>query len=103
PVLLLDEPLTALDPAWQRRMLQALGDYAAMGRTVIASLHDLGLAAQMCDGLCVMHEGVCVALNEPEKALDSHNLAAVFHLMGEWAGQGEGRSLSLSPQPLPAY
>lgn len=103
PVLLLDEPLTALDPAWQRRMLQVLRDYAGMGRTVIASLHDLGLAAQMCDRLCVMHHGVCVALDDSEKALNTNNLSDVFHLTGEWTGPLESRVLSLSPQPLLAY
>ena len=48
-VLLLDEPLIALDPAWQRQVLIRLKQRAEAGQTVILSLHDLHLAAEFAD------------------------------------------------------
>ncbi|ESQ78218.1 ABC transporter ATP-binding protein [Asticcacaulis sp. YBE204] len=100
PVLLLDEPLTALDPAWQRQVLLILKDMAARGHTVIVSLHDLGLAAQFCDEVCVMLEGRIAAFGAPEQAFTSEVLAEVFGLSGELRTEPDGLALHLAAQPL---
>ncbi len=46
PLLVADEPVAGLDPAAMIRVMQVFARLAAQGRCVIASLHDLGLAAQ---------------------------------------------------------
>jgi len=48
-VLLLDEPINHLDPHHQIEVLRLLRTRAAEGRTVIMSLHDVGLATRFAD------------------------------------------------------
>ncbi|WAC48775.1 ABC transporter ATP-binding protein [Asticcacaulis sp. SL142] len=96
----LDEPLTALDPAWQRRVLEVLRARAAQGRTIIVSLHDIGLAAQFADDLWVLDQGRLVAHGEPEAALSDKVLRQVFNITGTFA---EGRTLRIDPQALPEH
>ncbi len=48
-VLLLDEPINNLDPRHQVTIMRLLRKYAAAGRTVILSLHDVNLAYSFCD------------------------------------------------------
>lgn len=57
PLLLADEPAAALDPAHQFAVMTLLRDMAEKGKTVIAALHDLPLAARYCSRLVVMNEG----------------------------------------------
>ncbi|HEY8537751.1 MAG TPA: ABC transporter ATP-binding protein, partial [Steroidobacteraceae bacterium] len=48
-ILILDEPLNHLDPHHQLSVLQLLRKRAAEGRTIVMSLHDVGLAARFTD------------------------------------------------------
>ncbi|WP_404305726.1 ABC transporter ATP-binding protein [Neorhodopirellula lusitana] len=57
PVLLLDEPLTGLDPPGIRMLLQSVRDYVKGGRTVIISSHLLAMIADVCDQVWMMHHG----------------------------------------------
>ncbi|ADU14611.1 ABC transporter ATP-binding protein [Asticcacaulis excentricus] len=99
-VLLLDEPLTALDPAWQRQGLGVLKAAAARGHVVIASLHDLGLAAAFCDSVCVMHDGRMAGSGAPEQAFTPALLAEVFHLNGGFRASDDGPALHLAAHPV---
>jgi len=83
PVMVLDEPLAALDPAWQRQVLRVLKQLAAEGHTVIVSLHDLGLSVQMCDEVLVLNAGRLVAQGAPETVICPELLREVFGLSGE--------------------
>jgi iron complex transport system ATP-binding protein len=85
PLWLLDEPLSALDPAWQRRVLSLLKVRAkdgAKGGACLISLHDLNLAARFADHLILMHQGRVVAEGTPAEVLTSQRLAEVFELEG---------------------
>ncbi|OYW82785.1 MAG: hypothetical protein B7Z26_02330 [Asticcacaulis sp. 32-58-5] len=93
----LDEPLTALDPAWQRRALAVLKSRAAQGGTIVVSLHDITLAAQFADDLWVMDQGRLVAQGKPEAALSDKVLRQVFNITGTFT---EDRYLQLDPQAL---
>lgn len=57
PVLLVDEPVAALDPANQYRVMECLAALAADGRTVVAVLHDLSLVAQFAGTVLWMAGG----------------------------------------------
>ena len=78
PVLLLDEPIAALDPFYQLTMMEILKEEADAGRVVIAALHDLGLAQQFASRIWVMESGELVADNTPEEIMNSDIYAAVF-------------------------
>ncbi|TWU51374.1 ABC transporter ATP-binding protein [Rubripirellula reticaptiva] len=56
-VLLLDEPLTGLDPPGIRTLLQSIRDRAASGATIIISSHLLAMIEDVCTHLLVMQNG----------------------------------------------
>ncbi|MCA9139820.1 MAG: ABC transporter ATP-binding protein [Planctomycetales bacterium] len=56
-VLLLDEPMTGLDPPGIRRLLESIKNRAAAGATVIISSHLLAMIQDVCSHLIVMQHG----------------------------------------------
>jgi ABC-2 type transport system ATP-binding protein len=60
--LLLDEPLTGLDPGAIRRMKQTIVDRAAAGAAVILSSHLLSLVEELCSRILVIHQGELIAM-----------------------------------------
>ena len=56
-VLLLDEPLTGLDPPGIRTLLESVRTRAAGGTTVIISSHLLAMIEDICTHLLVMQQG----------------------------------------------
>jgi ABC-2 type transport system ATP-binding protein len=60
--LLLDEPLTGLDPAAIRRMKRTILARAADGAAVILSSHLLGLVEELCSRILVIQQGRMVAM-----------------------------------------
>src|SRR3954464_10633429 len=59
--LILDEPLTGLDPGGMRRMKNTIAARARAGSAVILSSHLLHLVEELCTQLLVMRRGRCVA------------------------------------------
>jgi iron complex transport system ATP-binding protein len=78
PVLLLDEPTASLDLNHQVRTLDIVSDLAAEGRTVVAAIHDLDLAARFCDELALLSDGAIAARGPPASVLDADVLEATF-------------------------
>ena len=78
-LLLLDEPLSNLDPAWVLRILDLLDDAARARAAVIVSLHDLALLPRFSRVL-LMHEGAVVTDSTPEALLDSPRFSEVFEI-----------------------
>jgi len=60
-VLILDEPLTGLDPGGMRRMRSTIANRAKAGAAVVLSSHLLTLVEELCTKLFVIRLGVCVA------------------------------------------
>jgi ABC-2 type transport system ATP-binding protein len=58
--LVLDEPLTGLDPAAMRRMKRTVSDTAAAGASVIVSSHMLHLVEDVCDRVLIVSHGKSV-------------------------------------------
>jgi peptide/nickel transport system ATP-binding protein len=57
-LLIADEPTTGLDVTTQAAIMDLIGDLAReTGMSTILITHDLGLAAQRCDRIAVMHAG----------------------------------------------
>ncbi len=81
-VLLVDEPVAALDPELQIATLALLQICARRGATVLAALHDLNLVSRFCDRVLVMRAGEIVADGQPTAALDDAVLSEVFNVQG---------------------
>ncbi|QIL73818.1 ABC transporter ATP-binding protein (plasmid) [Diaphorobacter sp. HDW4B] len=78
PVLLADEPLSALDPAHQLRIMQLLSTQAQTGTAVAVVLHDLTLAMRYCSRIVILHQGFKLADAAPLNACTNENLMKAF-------------------------
>jgi len=78
PLLLLDEPTGSLDINHQVRTLDLVSDLVAEGKTVIAAIHDLDLAARYCDELLLLSGGRVVAAGPPETVLTESAIRDAF-------------------------
>jgi iron complex transport system ATP-binding protein len=75
PVLVLDEPSNHLDISHQHDLMSTV---RGLGRTVIAALHDLNLAAQYCDRVVVLSAGRVVADGAPGAVLTPDLVRTTF-------------------------
>jgi ABC-2 type transport system ATP-binding protein len=71
-VLILDEPLTGLDPGGMRRMRETILARAAAGAAVILSSHLLNLVEELCTKLLVVRRGECVAYGALPEIIAAH-------------------------------
>jgi iron complex transport system ATP-binding protein len=78
PLLLVDEPTTALDPYHQLHVMETLANLARSGVGVLAVIHDLASAARFMDRVVLMNAGVVAAEGPPAQTLSDENLSAVY-------------------------
>jgi len=78
PVVLLDEPTASLDVNHKVRTLDVARDLAADGRTVVAAIHDLDLAARYCDALVLLADGEVVEAGAPADVLTPETVERAF-------------------------
>ena len=76
-VLILDEPTNHLDIRYRLEILSIIKD---LGITVLAALHDLGLAAQYCDYLYLMRQGEIVESGVPEEVMTPETIQRIFEV-----------------------
>ena len=79
PAILLDEPTASLDVNHQVEMLELVTELVADGKTAVAAIHDLDLAARFCDELVVLAEGTIVDRGPPERVLDGPTVDDAFN------------------------
>jgi iron complex transport system ATP-binding protein len=78
-VLLLDEPVVHLDISHQIDVLELIGDLnRKRGLTVLATMHDLNLAALYFDRLILLDHGQVVAEGSPAQVLREERIRQVF-------------------------
>lgn len=83
-LVVLDEPVNHLDVYYQHQILTLLKTLAHQHNiTVVMSLHDLNLAANYCDHICLLDKGRMLAQGTPKTVLRSDLLQQVFHLPTE--------------------
>jgi len=78
PVLLLDEPTTALDLGRQQLVLELVDSLRGDGLTVVSTMHDLTLAGQYAERLVLLDRGVVVAEGTAVDVLSAPNVAAHY-------------------------
>lgn len=99
PLVLADEPIAGLDPSHQFAVMALFARLAREGRTVIASIHDLTLAARFCARLVLMDQGRIVADGTPAEVLTPELLAEVFGVGGAFLQTPAGPAFVTLPQP----
>ncbi|MFN2243836.1 MAG: ATP-binding cassette domain-containing protein [Anaerolineae bacterium] len=78
PVLLLDEPVSGLDPAGRRELLQLI-DHLRGQCTVFMSTHILADVERVCDTVAIIHRGRLVA-EAPQQELLSRYAIPAFEI-----------------------
>ena len=92
-IVIVDEPVTGLDPRHAMDCTARLAAYAAGGKVVIASLHDLTLAARHAHRVLALKGGKKVG----EGALTSALISKVFDVEAEIKGEGAFANVTVFP------
>lgn len=87
-ILLLDEPTTYLDLAYQQEIFTLLSRLNEDGMTVAAVLHDVNMAALYCKDLVALSRGEIFAKGSPETVITRENIRAIY-----------GSTVAVSPHP----
>lgn len=80
PLMLADEPTAGLDPEHQITLMRVFSELAGEGGSVVACLHDLGLAARWCSRVILLHGGRIVADGAPAAVLTPQRLRDVYNI-----------------------
>lgn len=84
-VLLLDEPIAHLDPAYQLHLMTLLRTMVDQhGLTICCALHDINLAARFCDRLLLLRDGEIVANGTAQDVATPEQLTPVFQTQMQW-------------------
>lgn len=63
--IVIDEPMVGLDPKSIHLVKRLLKERSKMGSTIILSTHQLSLAEELADRVCIIHQGRIIADNAP--------------------------------------
>jgi iron complex transport system ATP-binding protein len=79
-VLVLDEPVTFLDLRHQFEIMELLAGLARGGHAVLATVHDLNLAARWCSRIALMRCGTIEAAGTPHEVLTEDRVRQVYQI-----------------------
>lgn len=94
-VYLLDEPLNHLDPHHQLDVLRLFAAETRAGKTVLASLHDVNLAARFADFVLLLFGDGDWLYGPADTVLSRENLSRLYHMPVEQFEVG-GRRIFLA-------
>jgi iron complex transport system ATP-binding protein len=97
-MLLADEPVAALDPLHQLRIMQLLRATAQKGAGVVVVLHDLTLASRFCDRIVLLAGGRILLDGAPAERSD--DLIAEAYRVAAFRGDYGGQPFVLPWAPL---
>ncbi len=78
PVMLLDEPSSALDPGHVSMLFSLLRSLALKGKSIIITVHDVNLAMFFADDLWIIDRGRMTAKGVPEEMVNDEILSRVY-------------------------
>jgi ABC-2 type transport system ATP-binding protein len=92
-VVVLDEPMSGLDPVGRREVRDIILELKKQGKTVLFSTHILSDAEMLCDRVGVIVGGKLQGVGAPSEivGVKAHGMEILFELTG--AGQGGGAGL----------
>ena len=79
-VIMLDEPTTYMDAPHAREFLDILRNSASGGKTVVAVMHDLTVAAKYADDILLIDGGRLVFSGTKEKCIEEKAIEAVMEV-----------------------
>jgi iron complex transport system ATP-binding protein len=90
-LLIVDEPITGLDPRHALDTIQRLRALAERGKLVIAALHDLTLAGRYATRVVALHQGRIESDGAPEDILTSAMIRTLFGVEASIVSGSGGR------------
>lgn len=84
-ILILDEPITFLDPAHQLEILELLQKINQQGKTILMTIHDLNHASRFSDYLLGMKRGELVFQGTPKEIFTVDKLLTLFDIQATFA------------------
>ncbi len=73
PLLILDEPMSGLDPSARIQLKDLLNDYKKQGKTVFFTSHILSDIEEICDNMAVINNGQIIFKGQPKDFLNKYN------------------------------
>jgi len=102
-LILLDEPTTFLDIAYQLEVLELLKHLnEAEGKTIVMVLHDINMGCEYAHKLFALRDGTMVAQGEPRQVLSSDLIRRVFGIDSHIMDHPTSGSPLCIPIPTPA-
>lgn len=99
PWIILDEPVSNLDVKHQAELMLVLERLRKeKGKTIVAILHDLNLAASFCTQIILMKQGEVFRAGSAEQVLTEENLSQVYELEFDFFHNKEGRLPYIMPR-----
>ncbi len=109
-LLVLDEPFSGLDPVNTRLLKDLILEQKTRGATVVLSTHRMDQVEQMCESICLIHEGQAVLTGKLDEIRASYGKSTVRldydgdassleGLSGVREVRDSGRSASLLMEP----
>jgi ABC-2 type transport system ATP-binding protein len=78
-LLILDEPAAGLDPALRRELLETITSERDRGCAILLATHLLDDAEQLCDRVCILHQGNTLAMESPTHLLQQFRAVTEIH------------------------
>ncbi len=91
-MLIVDEPITGLDPMHAMTAMRLLSDEAKRGKLVVASLHDLTLAARHATRILALVDGRLIS---DANSLTEELIHKAFGVRSHLSGKGDSLALTL--------
>lgn len=80
PVLVLDEPMSGLDPASRFHVRGIIKDLATAGKTIMFSSHVLSDVQDICDTLAILDRGHVMQVGTPSQLREEFNVGNVVEI-----------------------
>lgn len=100
-ILMADEPMAGLDPRHALDTVARLRRLARAGKMVVATVHDLTLAARFADRILCLRDGRVIADGPTRTTLTSGLVRAAFDVDACVVGTGEGAYVDFTAPPPP--
>ena len=87
PLLVADEPVAALDPRHQFRIMDIMQEFVQDGGGALVVLHDISLAARYATRMIWMKDSRILADGSPDETLTSERLADIYGVRATVTGR----------------
>ena len=96
-LLIMDEPTNHLDIRHQLEVLSLIGD---LDLTIVTSLHDLNVAADICDDILILQKGCALGFGPPDAVLSEDLVSRAFRVGArrEWLSPSDTRHFTFHLQ-----